>query len=582
MGRITRLAMAAILGVTFAPGAASACGGFFCSQTPIEQTGERVLFGVSRDGMVKAHIQIFYQGEAEKFAWVLPVPAEPQAIGVGTDQLFSQLDNTYRPTFSTQWTYQNDCYYSGGGWGDDADFAPSAGAGGAEEGGRQGVEVLQADAVGPYDYVVLKGTGEGGGGEAMFKWLNDNGFDQDESAKSHIMTYAAENHVFVAIKLQQDAGVGDIAPLTMEYKMPAGCVPLRLTSIAAMDDMDVWVYMLGNHRAVPINYLHTEINEAKIDWINYGQNYDEVAREAVDIASGRAFLTEYAGDTNEMQGVLWKPGLYDTKPLLEEKTPWGFVNKMLQLNYPRTPAMQNLIRTHIPKPDSLSKIEDRDFYNNLENYSAELEKQKFDPSAFVADIWEKIFNPLEEASELFAEYDYLTRMYTVISPNEMTRDPIFLFNPDLGNVNRIHRAVATAVCKPGSNYEAEEVKVTLEDGTELTYKVPEQWGTPPELIGGDDAVKAAVIQQMFTEGPAEIVALVDVAKKDLELDGITLALFMDGDTEEPKETPRTGDSQTAGPSAGCTAGANGSWGGMAVMFLMIGAGLVAVRRRLFA
>ena len=34
------------------------------------------------------------------------------------------------------------------------------------------------------------------------------------------------------VVLQQEAGVGDIAPLTLEYEMPAGCVPLRLTMMA--------------------------------------------------------------------------------------------------------------------------------------------------------------------------------------------------------------------------------------------------------------------------------------------------------------------------------------------------------------
>ncbi len=42
----------------------------------------------------------------------------------------------------------------------------------------------------------------------------------------------------------------------------------------------------------------------------------------------------------------------------------------------------------------------------------------------------------EEARTLLESYDYLTRMYTTISPEEMTSDPMFTFNENLGDVSR--------------------------------------------------------------------------------------------------------------------------------------------------
>ena len=35
---------------------------------------------------------------------------------------------------------------------------------------------------------------------------------------------------------------------------------------------------------------------------------------------------------------------------------------------------------------------------------------------------------------------YLTRLLTIVSPEEMTKDPIFAFNPDLPDVSNQHTA----------------------------------------------------------------------------------------------------------------------------------------------
>ncbi|MFT5435050.1 MAG: hypothetical protein ACI9OJ_005767, partial [Myxococcota bacterium] len=176
------------LGIAAGPMAASACGGFFCGGVPMDQSGERVLFGV-KDGTVQAHIQIFYQGDADKFAWVLPLPQEPTNIAVSTDTLFQQLTNRTRPSFNLEFTNTNDCYFQWG-WGfDDAD---GFGAGGVPEANQRepSVEVLQEAEVGPYDAVVIRASGtDAGAADAVFKWLNDNGYEQPELAKNHIHEY---------------------------------------------------------------------------------------------------------------------------------------------------------------------------------------------------------------------------------------------------------------------------------------------------------------------------------------------------------------------------------------------------------
>ena len=59
--------------------------------------------------------------------------------------------------------------------------------------------------------------------------------------------------------------------------------------------MPITAYVLSSRRAIPLNYRHVLINPTRINWLNYGSNYSQVANAAVDEAGGQAFLTEYAG-----------------------------------------------------------------------------------------------------------------------------------------------------------------------------------------------------------------------------------------------------------------------------------------------
>ena len=67
---------------------------------PITQTGENIVFAIEDDGSIEAHVQVFYQGPADEFAWILPTPSLP-TLAVGTDALFAQLELATAPRFQT-------------------------------------------------------------------------------------------------------------------------------------------------------------------------------------------------------------------------------------------------------------------------------------------------------------------------------------------------------------------------------------------------------------------------------------------------------------------------------------------------
>ena len=77
---------------------ALACGCFAQTTpaTPVVQAGEAVVF--AHDGTnVEMHVQISYQGPAEEFAWLLPMPSVPE-VQLSTIELFQMLRTATAPS----------------------------------------------------------------------------------------------------------------------------------------------------------------------------------------------------------------------------------------------------------------------------------------------------------------------------------------------------------------------------------------------------------------------------------------------------------------------------------------------------
>jgi Uncharacterized protein conserved in bacteria (DUF2330) len=464
------LAILGVLGlVSVAPSAAHACGGFFCSQQPVDQSGEQIVFSLE-PGKVTAHIQIAYTGTASDFSWVVPVSTAPTKISVGTQTLFDVLNNSTSPVFRLD--------YMGNG-GQCFAFPDALAGNGPPRASNDGVTVLAEGEVGPFNYVVLASTDA----VELTTWLKDNGFVQPPAAQELIAHYLKLGMKFVAVKLKKDAMVGEIQPLVLEMAQTELCIPLVLTRIAAVDDMPVLAYVFGSARAFPKNWFHVEPDLSKVNWLNGGSNYRAVATEAIDDAAGHGFITEFAGATNSLslKESLYSPNRYKLDVLLSISDPVNFLQALLAQGFPRGAAMQALLRKHIPMPAAVVArgVMERDFYNNLAMYRSDLvlANFKFDPAAFVADLQTRIIDPLILAQSMIDKQPYLTRLLSTVSPAEMSRDPLFHLNPEMPPVSNIHVAKFYGQC--GTNGMITEAKVELPDGEIL--KLPDG----VRLFGGD-------------------------------------------------------------------------------------------------
>lgn len=456
------------------PQAALACGGFFCGGTPIDQTGEDILFSV--DGRnIETHVRISYTGDAEAFSWVVPVPGVPE-LAVGSDSLFDTLASVTSPSFMLE-VGDHSCNgpYAYGWWGDedsldsDGDGPPSPG-----NGEPPGVEVLAEVQVGAYEAVVLGATSS----QALLDWLNCNGYRIAQSALPRVEAYLAENMNFLGLKLANGYGTGDLAPIVMKYVAPRPVIPLVLTAVATQPNLRIRSYFLGTSRAVPMNFDHVWINDARINWQNGGWwagpwnnagEYEALVGRAVNEAGGNAFVTDFAGTAELMRNRIYPEQGYDVDSLRQYTSPAEFVQQALWLGLPRNATMQNLLRRHIPMPQDLvdQGVEERDFYNNLAGWADWLQDLDFDPNAFVDDLNELMLEPMESAQELFEseQRPWLTRMQTTMSGWEMNSDPAFLF-----------------VDEPG------EIKGEAVTGFPHNGAVPRERFARQDFIGGDETV----------------------------------------------------------------------------------------------
>lgn len=476
MNLVLKVVLVALpLVVAFHSSSASACGCFAQPSVTVSdavvQAGERILFAVD-NGTVTAHIQIQYSGNAQDFGWLLPLPSVP-VVDVGTDELFAQLIGKTTPRYSVTGVSPSACQPPSLG------CSPSAPIARAATPTEQAPEspLVVASSVGPYDYAVLKADDK----TAMLGWLNTNRFFVPATSDEALAPYLRPGAYFLALKLRSGASTGQIRPIVLKYASELPMIPITLTSIGAVPNMGIQVWVLGNARAIPRNYSHVELNDALLDWENGVKNYAEIVRRAVAEAAGKhAFVTEYAGSSAVMREALAPFGRFrnNEASFAALTTPGDFVGALfLDEGYEtpvtapaggampvRTlaPAVRAAVLAVVPLPPGFPArgISEDQFLANLGFYLGEHRRTfpddftgwqtTFEPAALARTIFREHVMPLLEANAIFAKYPKLTRLFTTLSPEDMNKDPVFSFNAALPDVPLLRSAFLQANCSAPS------------------------------------------------------------------------------------------------------------------------------------
>ena len=501
-------ALLAISAFIFVPKTALACGGMFCDAVqPVDQAAERIVFAWAEDedctdGVVTVEVQISYTGDADDFAWVVPVPDVPELF-VSNDAAFTVLANATMPSFPLVDEEHGSC--------DGGLLAPERGAAsgddtaGAEGGdlGQGGVNVIASETVGPYDTVVLQATNSG----VLVEWLQEQGYAIPSDIEPVLAPYLADHQYFVALKLASNKDEGDLAPLGMTYCGSAASIPIQLTSIASIDDLPIEVFVLGPSRAVPDNYLHVRINEAAIDWYGGGFNYRDVVRRAANEAGGQAFATDFSGRSSMFARSLWNDAWLDLDALRKADTSVEWLDEIVFSALPPSSQLTALLTEWAPAPPG---VDQADFLQCPGCY-ADQATGPFDAALATDALEAEILDPLAAMQARVDGTAHVTRMFTTMDPSEMTVDPQFVFNPDMEqDLASVHTAVNELHCGLFEKYENAERVLVLPDGREIKLPSEASLGRTftDEIEYMDELTSPAaiVIEDLGASGPGTIIA----------------------------------------------------------------------------
>src|SRR4029077_11883840 len=115
-----------------------------------------------------------------------------------------------------------------------------------------GGPVVEQASIGPYDFAVLKADDE----TALLTCLHDNRYFVPTGTMTAVQPYIHPGGYFLALKLAGGQTTGDIAPIVLHYASDLPMIPITSTSVGAVENMGILVWVLGEARAIPRNYYH--------------------------------------------------------------------------------------------------------------------------------------------------------------------------------------------------------------------------------------------------------------------------------------------------------------------------------------
>jgi len=191
-----------------------------------EPTQKAIIYW--KDGKEIMVLQVKYEGPAEDFAWIVPLPGKPKVSAIDADKspfaeisLYTQLRR--------RWGYRGKQ---------------------AESEVDDKVTVLERKIVGVYDIAILAASDAG----ALSEWLNNNGYAFPEKRKDVLEHYTKKKWVYVAMRIDRKAlesdkvkklKSGELQPIRFAFAAKEMVYPLKISSVNA-GETEVLLYLLAD------------------------------------------------------------------------------------------------------------------------------------------------------------------------------------------------------------------------------------------------------------------------------------------------------------------------------------------------
>lgn len=208
-------------------------GGFFFPLYRDMYEPNQLAMIVFDDMVEKIIFQIDYEGDAEDFAWVVPVPGYPKLFSV-EDDIFYELHKLTQPPPPSNF---------GCGWGAGV---PTSGL---ED---EGVHVWEENQVGIYHTTTLSASDP----NSLVDWLNDNGYAFPIEGQEMLDYYVQQNWFFVAMKIQHEETMnssenytGAIQPIGIMFFSDDMIYPLKISTLStSFGGTEVLIYAFSDER----------------------------------------------------------------------------------------------------------------------------------------------------------------------------------------------------------------------------------------------------------------------------------------------------------------------------------------------
>ena len=287
------------------PLSAGAFCGFYVAKADTELFNQASKVVIARDGdRTTLTMANDYQGDLKEFATVFPVPVvlRRNDIRVADSANIDHIDRYTAPRL-VEYFDPDPCappalleanFFDGG--------SDAEGAGRAAE-KSLGVTVEAEYQVGEYEIVVLSADQSDG----LQVWLRQNGYRLPEAAKPVLGSYIKQRMKFFVAKVnlarQSKLGYSYLRPLQVTYRSPKFALPIRLGTVNAKGDQELFAFVITRGARVECtNYKTVRIptgDEVPI-YIKdeFGDFYRDLFAHQHEKNGRRAVFMEYAWDMN--------------------------------------------------------------------------------------------------------------------------------------------------------------------------------------------------------------------------------------------------------------------------------------------
>jgi hypothetical protein len=242
----------------------------------------------SRRAVIWIHPQTFdimfqnrYTGNAQDFAWVIPLPGVPTAVGQPSDNFFEDLDRFTSPMFEDRsCTIPCPSYNADGGISGEVNIVPPE------------VTIWGSGKLGDLEYVVISSTTSAD----LVAWLKAHNYSLPVELEPLVDDYLSKGYTFFAAKIAAGAAQPAAVPVvkfTFDRSKTPISYPMRISAYNRQTPLPTLLWVIAEDGTyLPSNYPHEAMTGQESTKKDYLTALDGVFAKN----SGITFAVEFASN----------------------------------------------------------------------------------------------------------------------------------------------------------------------------------------------------------------------------------------------------------------------------------------------